>query len=161
VNPRVRCRRPGRHPTSLVTSTSGTLFAAVIPCGCGGSRDAKRDQVPRKTLEPNEDQAKAVAKIQKLGGKVTVDEKSPDKPVIGVDLRHTKITDADLAHLKALTKLHNLALSRTWITDAGLEHLKGLTNVSLFLLNTKVTPKGAKKIQQAIPNSKGYHWNRK
>ena len=36
--------------------------------------------------EPNADQAKAIAEIEKLGGKVTVDEKSPGKPVIAVDL---------------------------------------------------------------------------
>ena len=39
--------------------------------------------------EVNPEQAKAVAEIEKLGGKVTVDEKSPDKPVIGVDLTWT------------------------------------------------------------------------
>ena len=32
--------------------------------------------------EPNADQAKAIAEIEKLGGTVTVDEKSPDKPVV-------------------------------------------------------------------------------
>ena len=33
--------------------------------------------------EPNADQAKAIAEIEKLGGKVTIDEKRPGKPVIG------------------------------------------------------------------------------
>ena len=37
--------------------------------------------------EPNADQAKAIAEIEKLGGKVTVDEKSPGKPVISVEWR--------------------------------------------------------------------------
>ena len=35
--------------------------------------------------EPKADQAKAIAEIEKLGGKVTVDEKSPGKPVISVE----------------------------------------------------------------------------
>ena len=37
--------------------------------------------------EPNADQAKAIAEIEKLGGKVTVDEKSPGKPIVRVDFR--------------------------------------------------------------------------
>ena len=37
-------------------------------------------------MELNADQAKAIAEIEKLGGKVTVDEKSPGKPVMAVDL---------------------------------------------------------------------------
>ena len=40
--------------------------------------------------EPNTDQAKAIAAIEKLGGKVTVDEKSPGKPVISVNLGDTR-----------------------------------------------------------------------
>ena len=44
--------------------------------------------------EPNADQAKAIAEIEKLGGKVTVDEKSPGKPVIAVDLAEHQVTDA-------------------------------------------------------------------
>ena len=35
--------------------------------------------------ESNRDQAKAIAEIEKLNGKVTVDEKSPGKPVRSVD----------------------------------------------------------------------------
>jgi hypothetical protein len=31
--------------------------------------------------EMNSEQAKAIAEIEKIGGKVTVDEKNPDKPV--------------------------------------------------------------------------------
>jgi hypothetical protein len=55
--------------------------------------------------EPNVDQAKAIAEIGKLGGRVTVDEKSPDKPVIEVDLRSDQATASALVHLKGLTKL--------------------------------------------------------
>ncbi|MHC4200715.1 MAG: hypothetical protein ACYSU0_12045, partial [Planctomycetota bacterium] len=44
--------------------------------------------------------------------------------VEGLDLCGAKITDADLAHLGALTGLRVLRLPRQ-ITDAGLAHLKG------------------------------------
>ena len=90
--------------------------------------------------EANTDQAKAIAEVKKLGGKVVVDEKSPGKAVIGVDLQNTKVTDAGLKHLEGLTKLRDINLGGTKVTDAGLEHLKGLTNLqSLFLGRTKVT----------------------
>ncbi len=90
--------------------------------------------------EPNADQAKAIAEIEKLGGKVTVDEKSPGKPVIGVDLEFTKVTDAGLARIKDLPQLQSLNLSGTKVTDVGLEHLKGLTRLqTLYLWGTHVT----------------------
>jgi Leucine-rich repeat (LRR) protein len=37
---------------------------------------------------------------------------------------NTKMTDAGLVHLKALTQLKSLYLSGSQVTDAGLEHLK-------------------------------------
>ena len=55
-------------------------------------------------VEPNADQAKAIAEIEKLGGKVTIDEKSPDKPVIDVSLNGDKVTDAWLEHLDGLRR---------------------------------------------------------
>ncbi len=50
--------------------------------------------------EPNADQARAIAEIEKLGGKVGVDEKSPEKPVLSVDLRGTGVTDAGVQGLQ-------------------------------------------------------------
>ncbi len=70
------------------------------------------------------EQAKAVAAITKLGGKVTVDEKSPGKPVIEVDLMDTQVTDAGLGHLAMFPHLQSLNLYNTKVTDAGLEHVK-------------------------------------
>jgi WD40 repeat protein len=93
--------------------------------------------------EPSADQAKAIAEIEKLGGKVTIDEKNPGRPVIGVYLTGTKVTDASLGNLKGLTKLQSLNLTATKITDAGIEHLKGLLQLqSLNLQLTQVTDAG-------------------
>lgn len=39
------------------------------------------------SAEPNKEQEAAIAYFKKLGGKVTVDEKSSGKPVIGLSLR--------------------------------------------------------------------------
>jgi len=97
-----------------------------------------------------------------------VDDKSPDKPVIKVDLRRTRVTmptwkssrvytaptlhlngtgvtDAGLKHLKALTQLQYVNIGHAEIGDAGLEHLKGLTKLQTLVLDgTKVTEAGLK-----------------
>jgi hypothetical protein len=93
--------------------------------------------------EPNTDEGKVVAEIEKLGGKVTRDEASPGKPVIAVDLKGSTVTDAGLAYLAGLKRLQSLNLANTKVTEAGLAHLKGLTELqSLSLYATKVTGPG-------------------
>ncbi len=63
-----------------------------------------------------------------------------------------------MEHLKGLTRLHHLYLSRTQVTDAGLEHLESLTSLEwLSLDGTQVTDKGVKKLQQALPKCKIHH----
>ena len=129
-----------------------------------------------KVVERSDAEKKAIAAIKKLGGKVTLDEKKPGKPVISVDLNYTKVADAGLVHLQGLTKLQTLRLIasnvpdaglvdlkdltelqvlwlyKTKITDTGLVHLKGLTELqSLELYNTKVTEAGVKKLQSELP----------
>ena len=108
---------------------------------------------PANAAEPVETQEQAIAAIKKLGGKVTIDKKSPNKPVIKVDFRRTKVTDDGLVHLAGMTELRRLYLKNTRITDSGLEHLKGLTKLNqLDLRSTKVTDVGVKKLQTALPN---------
>ena len=140
-------------------------------------RFTEAEEQPADAAEPVESQEQAIAAIKKLGGKVTIDEKSPNKPVIKVDLSHSKvtdkglielselfklqslnlsgtnITDAGLEQLKKLTKLQTLDLRNTNITDAGLKHLKRLTKLrGLDLNNTKVTEEGLEKLQTALPD---------
>jgi len=66
--------------------------------------------------KPASTQKQAIAAIKKLGGSVTVDEKSPGKPVVGVALFGTQITDAWLVHLKGLTNLKSLILPPRSVT---------------------------------------------
>jgi hypothetical protein len=119
-------------------ATINTLIAALLLiCGstvCAHSNDSEQEQ--------------AVARIKKLGGKVEVDDKSPGKPVIRVDLHGTRVTDADLVHLTALTQLQKLNLGWTQVGDAGLEHLKDLTKLQRLVLdNTKVTDAGLRQLK--------------
>src|SRR5947208_10389805 len=86
------------------------------------------------------DEASAVEAVEKLGGKVTRDDKLPGKPVIGVNLNHSKVTDASLKELKDLKQLTTLILTGTQVTDAGLKELADLKQLtSLNLGYTKVT----------------------
>ena len=91
----------------------------------------------------------AVLKIKMLGGTFTVDSLRTGD--IWVCLSGTKVTDADLACLKQLTKLRSLSLIDTKITDAGLENLRGLTHLkALDLAGTDVTDAGLKNIEGLI-----------
>jgi len=103
----------------------------------------------RPDAEPKDgtEQAKVIAEIEKLGGKVTVDEKSPDKPAVGVDLQGTKVTDAGLQRLEKLFRLQELSLEGPEISDIALEHVKALTALQyLTLLDTKITDAGLAKL---------------
>ena len=80
---------------------------------------------PGWSAEANPDQAKAVAEIEKLGGKVTFDEKLPDKPVKAVDLTGGMISDAGLGYLEGFTQLQSLDLTDNLISDAGWRISKG------------------------------------
>ncbi|MGA2255623.1 MAG: hypothetical protein ABSG53_13335, partial [Thermoguttaceae bacterium] len=102
--------------------------------------------------EANPEQAKVIAEINKLRGTITVDEKSPDKRVIGVSLcNNIKVTDEGLAHLKVLTNLQTLILRGTKVTDTGLAYIEGLTTLqSLNLGYTKVTDTGVAHLKGLI-----------
>jgi hypothetical protein len=52
---------------------------------------------PLYSGEPNEQQA-PIAEITRVGGRVEVDETSPEKPVVCVSLSSTQVTNAGLLH---------------------------------------------------------------
>ena len=69
--------------------------------------------LPWSSLRAADDaEDKAVAFVEKLGGKVKRDDKAEGKPVRGVDLAdRTKVTDAGLKELAALKQLQSLDLT--------------------------------------------------
>jgi hypothetical protein len=123
----------GNTMRTWVISTA--LLLLVVMLGCSSKRDL------------------AIAEIERLGGTYRCDEESSDKAIVDVRLTGTQVTDADLEHLKGLTRLHALWLESTRVTDAGLEHLERLSNLrQLYLQNTRVTDAGVEKLKQALPN---------
>lgn len=73
-----------------------------------------------------------------------------------LELRDTMITDKGLLHLKDLKTLEELNLwANLDVSDAGLEHLKGLTALrTLDVIFTKVTSRGVRELNAALPNCK-------
>jgi hypothetical protein len=80
-----------------------------------------------KSQARDETQEHARAAVKKLGGTVRIDGKDPSRPVIGINLDSTPVTDDDLMNLKTFPQLRVLSLNQTPISDTGLEHIKGLT----------------------------------
>jgi internalin A len=95
------------------------------------------------------DEADAVKLVEKLGGKITRDDKQPGKPVVEVNLSLKKVTDADLKELKELKQLASLNLfGCREVTDAGVKELKELKQLtSLILMRTQVTEAGVKELK--------------
>jgi hypothetical protein len=98
-------------------------------------------------IRADEAENKAVKVIEKMGGTITRDKKAKDKPIVGVDLDNTIMTDAGLKHLVGLKQLRELYLRTTQVTDAGLKHLAGLKYLQTLALDeTKVTDAGLKHL---------------
>ena len=90
-----------------------TVFALAVSGLCLGSAAWADDA-----------EDKAVAFVEKLGGTVTRDDKAPSKPIIGVQLSNTYVTDAGLKELAPLKNLTWLSLGGTKVTDEGLKELR-------------------------------------
>src|SRR5438093_1309967 len=93
------------------------------------------------------DEASAVKAVEKLGGKVTRDDKLPGKPVIGVRLHEIGVADAALKELADLKQLTWLSLTVCRVTDAGLKELKHLKQLNTVILGeSQVTDAGLKEL---------------
>ena len=171
----------------IIAAVLLTVAACIPACSCKSERtgksqprqqEAKPKVASKKPIEIDPAaQERAIAAIEKVGGKVQRDETLPNKPVGIVTLSKPNITDAQMAHLKGMTELKKLYLGGSKITDAGLENLKGLTKLEILgigntkvtdaglvhlrglynlkllsLSRTKVTDEGVKELQKALPN---------
>ena len=90
---------------------------------------------------PDAAQAAAIAKIQKLGGTISIAEKMPGKPVIAVDLFSTGTTDSGLESLEPLRSLESFLLA----AEAETTHFKANDRPEKIRSdpNSSVRPRGA------------------
>ncbi len=94
----------------------------------------------------DEAEDKAVAALEKLGGKVRRDKKIDGQPVDAVYWTFANATDHDLAILKNFKRLKSLGMTGN-MTDAGMINLKGLTHLKFIMLGgSKITDKGLRHI---------------
>lgn len=126
------------------------LLLTFIAIGCESKpakslHDAVGDKDTAELLTA--EKMAAIAEIEKLGGTIKVDANSPNKPVTAVYFVGP-ITDADLVHLKGMTNLKVLGLSRTKVTGPGLEHLEGLNRLYwLVLSGTQISDAGLEQLK--------------
>ncbi|MEI8195301.1 MAG: M56 family metallopeptidase, partial [Phycisphaerae bacterium] len=130
-----------RNRKSLTMAT--LVFAMLLGLTLVLPLAALRAQVAQTEIQ------QVVAEIERWGGRIVErDIKTPDQPIMVVDLTKTAVTDNRLEHLKGLIQLKALYLGDTKVSDAGLEHLKGLHQLkSLYLGGTKVTDGGLEHLK--------------
>jgi hypothetical protein len=108
-----------------------------------GEWEAVRDTPPEPKPD-SESERKVLDALRELDPIIKRDDAQPEKPVVAVQFRpnYGKVTDNDLAHLKALPCLRLVDVTnKQWVTDAGLAHLESLTELEDLRLNgAKVTP---------------------
>src|SRR6266850_431037 len=67
--------------------------------------------------------------VERLKGKVEVDDKRKEQPIVSIDLSQTETKNIDLVPLAACTELEYLNLSYSEVGSAGLAHLARLTKL--------------------------------
>jgi hypothetical protein len=116
-----------------MTRLTGLAFACALAAdGAASGRE-----------EPTSARDRAIAAVERLGGAADVDKTRPGKPVVGVDLSRTAVTDADLVLLEWLPELEALDLRLTSVGDAGVAHLAGTKTLRFVnLFRTHLTDAG-------------------
>ena len=75
--------------------------------------------------------------------------------VVGMELRRSEVTDADLEHIRWLPELKWLDIADTNTTDAGLENLKELDELEVLGIDgTKITEAGVEALRKRLPKCK-------
>ena len=151
------CGGEDNSPDDVAAPASTEKAAGIEDLSDAELADLLKELTDEPTDVPSDQSGDdAVAALKKLGARIKQDDHGE---VVEVSIASTKVTDADLVHLKGLTNLQSLVIgsfgSQSQITDAGLVHLKGLTGLqTLFLGGTKITDAGVADLQKALPNCK-------
>ena len=134
----MRTRRPPGWRTTPQPDASDGVHARLP--------DRQHVSGPRRP-EGDPQRDRVVALVERLGGQIERDEKAPGRPVVGIRLATTRISDDQLGELRGLSSLRSLDLTQTRISDAGLAQLRGHEGLrSLDLFETRVTDRGFESI---------------
>lgn len=99
----------------------------------------------------DEAEDRAVAVIERAGGRVVRDESQPGKPVVSVFLSGKTITDEEVKILAAFKELRRLEINDCpKLTDAGIKELSGLGKLTELRMTefNKITDVGLSALQQ-------------
>ncbi len=104
-----------------------------------------------RAQERTAEETAAIAAIKKLGGRITLEDATPDTSVVEVNLVGEQFDDEVLAELELslrdLPKLGTLGIVSSRVTDAGIEHLAELMALTHLRLNAHVTGKGLESLE--------------
>jgi hypothetical protein len=90
-----------------------------------------------------------IERIKLVGGSVKAEPGRPGGPLVGIDLHHTQVADADLEAFQGLTGVRTLNLYHTNITDAGLSSVGSMTGLqTLYLSDTHITDAGLQHLRK-------------
>ena len=122
-------KKKGEGPNLVVPIVVGVILVAVS----GATWGLYKLFTFKK---PPPDPTKAMAMIEKRGGRYIQDKNDPEQPVIEVILQGTDADNGDLELLRAFPKLQKLDLARcTKINNPGLEWLVELKELRVLRLN--------------------------
>jgi hypothetical protein len=137
---------PAAGPEAQATAAGLTEFEA-----------APAPQPPEPPPEPRPKRPGAVAALRGLGASVRLDEDGYVTTLYYPQRHEAKVTDANLVHLRGMSRLKGLRLSKTEVTDEGLVNLADLTQLErLFLCDTGVGDAGLKHLE-GLPRLKSLY----
>jgi hypothetical protein len=148
------------HLKELILGHSKTSEADIAPLAESKSLKSLRMRFGGQPHYPTGETVKLLKNLELLElGHSLMDDKAVQQIATLQGLRSLtlafspNITDAGVAHLKALTKLEYLDFyATTKLTDKSLEELKVLPNLKdLHLEGSKVTPAGVEAYKTAVP----------
>src|SRR4051812_2901043 len=97
------------------------------------------------------DEATAIKVLEKAKATLLVDDRKPEKPVVGVVMWGAGYNGGLLKELKELKGLHKLRIGGPWITDEGVKELHALKNLELLEIRSpRVSDAALKDLQAAL-----------
>jgi hypothetical protein len=117
-----------RKMPSMNTIMLSLACAVGLTLGSFALADETRHRVP---VAIESDESKAIAEIERAGGRVVRDESDPLRPAIAVS--NYPVSDAAMEQLARLRHLRELNLHNCRVTDAALEQVGRLTLLETFI----------------------------